>query len=117
MSNQSQPWSKMRRQRLKSVTLILFKSYYQFLFDGRHLESGVINVGQRQHCHIHLDRCRKYCGSCWNYVCMSLETDVTPVSRKPPIFSRTMHMVFNVSPGMKKSYAHAGNAKTSKIDL
>ena len=47
MSSQSLTWSKICRQPLESRrNLLPFKSYFQFRFGGRHLESVVISVGQ-----------------------------------------------------------------------
>ena len=39
------------------------KSYLQFRFDGRHLESVVNSVGRHRHCHVHVGRFRTGGGS------------------------------------------------------
>ncbi len=66
-----------------------FKGYFQFLFGGRCLELVVNNVRRHRHRHIQVGRGRKCGNSLWNYVCMSLETEVTyrPTEQKISDFS------------------------------
>ena len=66
--------------------LLVFKSYFQLRFGGRHLESEVKNVWRRRRRHIVVGHGRKCGGSRWNYVCILLETEVTSTSRKSSIF-------------------------------
>jgi hypothetical protein len=46
---------------------------------------------------------------------MLLETEVTSTSRKSPIFPWRVPLVFQIVPGIGKTYIHAVNAKTSVI--
>ena len=116
VSSQSRAWSKMWGQPLESRCKQLpFKSYFQFRFGGRHLESVVNNVGRHRRRHDQVGRGRKCGGSRWNYVCMLLETEVTSTSRKSPIFPWRVPLVFQVAPGTGKSYVQAENAETSGI--
>ena len=50
------------------------------------LISVVNNVGRHRHCHAHVSHGRKCGGIRWNYVSMSLKTEVTWTSSKSPIF-------------------------------
>ena len=67
-------------QPLKSrLNQLQFKSYFQFRFGGRHLETVINNVGRHRHRRDQVSRGRKCIGgSRMNYVCMFFETEVRP---------------------------------------
>ena len=93
----------------------LLKSYFQFRFGDRHLESVVHDVGRHRHLHSQVGHGRKCGGSHWNYVCMLVQTEVTSTRRKSSISPARVPLVFQLAPGTGKRYVHAENAQTSGI--
>ena len=99
VSRQSGPWSKIWRQPLESRrNQLSFKSYFQFRFGGRHLESVVNNVGRHRCFHIQVVRGRKRCVAV-GMTSLCNWKQVTSASRKYPIFPWMVPLVFHVSPG------------------
>ena len=73
-------------------------SYFQFRFGGRHLESVVNKRRETSTVSYSGQRWSKIWGSRWNYVSMSLETEVISTSRKYPICPWRAPLVFQISP-------------------
>jgi len=103
VDNVGQPLQSRRNQ----LPFETFESYFQFRFQGRHLESVLNNVGRHRLRHIQVGRGRTYGGTRLNFVSMLLETEVAlTVHQKMSDFPWRVSLVFQIAPGSGKSYLH-----------